>query len=69
MQQADFGTKGSGKFRRWRMAILSLSLFGDYPDNTNSQKTQTIACQPSCLILIHPMDDFGWSGRGSKCMM
>jgi hypothetical protein len=21
------------------------------------------------LILIHPMDDFGWSGRRSKCMM
>jgi hypothetical protein len=26
---------------------------------TNWQKTQTIASQPSQLILIHPMDDFG----------
>jgi hypothetical protein len=36
---------------------------------TNSQEIQTIASQPPQLILIHPMDDFGWSGRGFKCRM
>jgi hypothetical protein len=25
--------------------------------------------KPSQLILIHPMDDFWWSGRGFKCRM
>jgi hypothetical protein len=36
---------------------------------TNSQEIQTIASQSPQLILIHPMDDFGWSGREFKCRM
>jgi hypothetical protein len=32
---------------------------------TNWQNTQTIACKPSLWILMHRMDDFGWSWRES----
>jgi hypothetical protein len=36
---------------------------------TNWQRTQTIASQPSQLILIHPMHGLGFSRRGSKCVI
>jgi hypothetical protein len=36
---------------------------------TNWQKTQTIASQPSQLILKHPMHGLGFSRRGSKCVI
>jgi hypothetical protein len=63
MQQDSYCAQGRGKF-----GCGNISLLGHYQGNQPT-KTQTIASQPSQLILIHPMDDFGWSGRGSKCMM
>jgi hypothetical protein len=36
---------------------------------TNWQKNQTIASQPSQLILIHPMHGLGLSRRVSKCVI
>jgi hypothetical protein len=64
MQQAGFCAVGHRKFSWQDLTFGPLSM-----QPINQQKTQTIASQPSQLILIHPMDDFGWSGRGSKCMM
>jgi hypothetical protein len=64
MQQA--GVCAAGHRKNSQMAS---SHFWAIIQATNQQKTKTISSQPSQLILIHPMDDFGWSGRRSKCMM
>jgi hypothetical protein len=64
MQQAGFCAVGHRKFSQQDLILLRANIHA-----TNQQKTLTIPSQPPQLILIHPMDDFGWSGRGSKCRM
>jgi hypothetical protein len=62
-------TAGWLLYSGWLKIQLARSHFRAIIHGTNWQKTQTIASQLPQLILIHPMDDFGWAGRGSKCMM
>jgi hypothetical protein len=58
----DLCALGGGKFS-WQDLT-----FGPLSMQPIDKRTQTIASQPSQLILIHPMDDFGWSGRDPRAL-